>query len=468
MIQEQSYRHSRSGAETNLGRSPSWWRFRTLEIGLRPRWRSWLLFLVVAAVAALLGGEAIRATFVAMQGASDDAETIRKAIAVDPANPELYHRLGMVLCTFSGEACRTEGWADLRRATELDPNTARYWSDLAWVCEMAGDTACSTQSVERAVKVSPMTPQIHWLAANTLLREGHRDAAMTEFRRVLELDPTYGPATFHVCLGSLGDPQLILQKVLPPDKDPALKLAYLTYLSTNEEDDLAPTVWRQLVETATPFPFPLAAPYIERLLQLGSFAETRAAWVDLQKLGAIPRPAKGDEGNLVFNGDFEFTPLNAGLDWRNQQSSFIALDFSDPSAHTGDRCLRVDFTVNRNEAYSPVSQYVPLAPKQPYLLTAYVRSQDITSDSGPRLQVTDPIHPSGPNLMSEPTVGTTPWHQISVKFCAGVDTNMVQLSVVRVRGRTYPTEISGSFWLDTVVLKPLESGGGSACTDPGH
>ncbi|MGD0227443.1 MAG: hypothetical protein ABSF71_34420 [Terriglobia bacterium] len=463
MTQEQSHRHLWAGAETDLSSAP-WLRFRTLEIALRPLWRSWILFLVVAAGAVFLGGGALRAAFIAMLGESDDAGTLHKAIAMDPANPELYHRLGMVLCTFSGEACQTEGWKDLRRATELDPYSARYWSDLAWVCEMAGDTACSIQSVEQAVKVSPMTPQMHWLAANTLLREGQRDAAMAEFRRLLELDPTYGPATFHVCLGSLGDPQLILQKVLPLGKDPSLKLAYLTFLRTNEEDDLAPQVWRQVVETGTPFPFPLAAPYIEHLLQLGSFEEAQGAWRDLEKLGVIQSPAAGEEGNLVFNGDFESTPLNAGLDWRDQPAPFIALDFSDPSAHTGNRCLRMDFTVSRNEEYSPVGQYVPVVPQQSYLLTAFVRSQDITSDSGPRLQVLDTIHQGGPHAVSETTVGTTPWHLISLRFCTGLDTRIVQLSVIRLRGRTYPTEITGSFWLDTIVLKPMGAARESACT----
>ena len=131
-------------------------------------------------------------------------------------------------------------------------------------------------------------------------------------------------------------------------------------------------------------------------------------------------------------------------------------------------CLRIEFTVSRNEEYMPLYQLVPVAPNQAYLLTAYVRSQDITSDSGPRLQVLDPFHSNGPNVMSETTVGTTPWHQISLKFCTGPDTKLVQLSVIRVRGRTFPTEITGSFWLDTVVLKPLGSGGEGACAAPAH
>ena len=289
-----------------------------------------------------LGGEALRAAFVAMLGESVEEGTLQRAVSLDPANPELHHRLGMVLSDSLAEADRTEGMQHLRRATELNPYAARYWSDLAWVCEMAGDTACATQGVEQAVKLSPMTPQLHWVAANTLLRAGQRDAAMAEFRRLLELDPTYGPATFHVCLGSLGDPQLILQRVLPPGKDPALKLAYLNFLSANEFADLAHQVWVQTVETGTPFPLPLATPYIEHLLQLGRVEEAQSAWRDLEKLGVVSKPATDQEGNLVFNGDFEQTPLNAGLDWRHRVEPLYRARFLGPGCAHRKHCLRVD------------------------------------------------------------------------------------------------------------------------------
>ena len=291
---------------------------------------------------------------------------------------------------------------------------------------------------------------------------------MEEFRRLLELDPTYGPATFHLCLGSLGDPQLILQRVLPPGKDPRLKLAYLNFLSTNELADQAHQVWVQAVATGTPFPLQLATPYIDNLLELGRVKDAQSAWRDLETLGVVANPATSEDDNLVFNGDFEQMPLGAGFDWRNRPGPYIALDFSDPVAHSRKLCLRIEFTVSRNEAYMPLYQLVPVAPNQAYVLTAYVRSQDITSDSGPRLQVLDTVHYRGPNVMSETTVGTTPWHQVSLKFCTAPDTQLVQISVTRLRGRTFPTEITGSFWLDTVALKSLGSGGDGACTASAH
>ena len=85
-----------------------------------------------------------------MLGESVEVGTLERAVALDPANPELHHRLGMVLCQSLGEPDRTEGLKHLRRATELNPYAARYWSDLAWVCELAGDAACATQGVERS------------------------------------------------------------------------------------------------------------------------------------------------------------------------------------------------------------------------------------------------------------------------------------------------------------------------------
>jgi hypothetical protein len=239
-------------------------------------------------------------------------------------------------------------------------------------------------------------------------------------------------------------------------------------LITNELADQAHQVWVQVVEAGTPFPLPLATPYIEQLLELGRVGEAQGAWRDLEKLGVVSNPAAGEEGNLVFNGDFEQTPLNVGFDWRDRPAPYIALDFSDPSAHSGQHCVRIDFTVSRNEEYMPLFQFVPVASNQAYLLTAYVRSQDITSDSGPRLQVLDTVDPRGTNEVSETTVGTTPWHQINLKFCTGPGTKLVQLSVIRVRGRTFPTEMTGSFWLDTVALKPIGAGGESACTTSVH
>jgi tetratricopeptide (TPR) repeat protein len=425
-----------------------------------------VVFLSVVLGVVFIGAAVLRAAYIDFLAESTDQRTLEKALALEPPSPEIHHRLGIILTDSLTEVDRAEGLKQLRRATELNPYQARYWSDLAWVCELGDDMICATHAVKQAVTLSPMTPQLHWVAGNTLLRAGQNDAALAEFHRLLELDPAYAPATFHLCLGSLGNPQLILQKVVPKGNGPEIKLEYLNFLTTNELGDQAQQVWQQVVADGTRFPLSAATPYIDHLLEIGQVDEARSAWGDLEKLGVVRAPETDNKSNLVFNGNFEQIPLNTGFDWRYSAGQNIALDFSDPTPQSGKSCLRIEFPVSRNDQFVPVFQYVPVAQNQAYLLSAFVRSQDITSDSGPRLLVQDPAHASVPNVVSETTVGSTPWHQIRLSFCTGAVTKLVQISVVRIRGRTFPTEISGSFWLDSVVLKSTGPASTGACSSP--
>src|SRR5207248_1809299 len=157
--------------------------------------------------------------------------------------------------------------------------------------------------------------------------------------------------------------------------------------------------------------------------------------------------------NRVFNGDFEQAPLNAGFDWRYSPTHYVFLDFGDDSAQHSSRCLRLEFTLSRNEEYEPVYQLVCVLPNQPYLLSAYVRSVGFTSDSGPRLRVVDPACASCLNVSEDGTVGTSPWHAVNLTFSTGPATRLVKVSIWRPLGRTYPMTITGSFWIDSVSLR---------------
>jgi len=276
-------------------------------------------------------------------------------------------------------------------------------------------------------------------------------------RRLLELSPKYGSATFELCLRVLEGPVVIFQKVLPAGKDPALNLEYADFLLAHHQADSAHQVWVGTVAKASPFPFHLAHPYLERLLNLGRYREGLGVWSDLERLGIVVKPVSEVRDNLVFNGSFEQEPLNAGFDWHYGTIPYLAIEFSDARAYRGLRCLRLDFTVKRNEEYEPITEIVPVFPGQTYLLAAYTRSESITSDSGPRLRVVDPDCPRCLNLSSEPTIGTAPWRRVSLKFSTGAQTHFVRLSIWRPRSRTFPTEIAGTFWVDAISLQPAPS-----------
>ena len=100
-----------------------------------------------------------------------------------------------------------------------------------------------------------------------------------------------------------------------------------------------------------------------------------------------------------------------------------------------------------------------MAPQQSYTLTAYGRSESLTSDSGPRLRVLDAACPRCLNVSTESVVGTKDWSPATVTFTTGSETRFVRLSVWRPRGRTFPMDISGRSWLDKVVLVPVNDRG---------
>ena len=102
-------------------------------------------------------------------------------------------------------------------------------------------------------------------------------------------------------------------------------------------------------------------------------------------------------------------------------------------------------------------QLVPVAPGQTYQLSAYVRSQAITSDSGPRMRVLDPKCNVCLDTATLGTSGTTEWHQVATEFTAGPTTDMVRLSIWRPRGRSYPMEIAGQVWFDDISITPLSA-----------
>jgi hypothetical protein len=422
---------------------------RVIEISLRKRFRSMLFLFAIGCASVLLGAEI---SLVGMASSFESAAAGRWLLALDSDDAQLQHRLWQA----QKDDHPAQAVRHLRRATELSPYSKLYWDHLFEACQDLGDGQCADRAIERLLKLSPMTPNYHELAAESYLRRHRLDDSLAEYRRALELDPSYALGAWY-SLGSAAKPDVIFRQVLAEPIAPKVQVGYVDFLSAQEDNDAAFRIWRRIAANARPFPFASAEPYLERLIGLGRIQEAASVWGDLQRLEIVKRPPGTDSDNLVFNGDFEQFPLNGGFDWRwSDQLTYLAMDFSAPGAYRGAHCLRIDFAVSQNQEYEPVYEIVPVLPKHTYRLEAYVRSEDITSDTGPCLRVSDTQPPSFREAVSETTVGSTPWHPVRAYFSTGPKTQAVRISVWRPRGRVFPTEISGSFWLDAVSLECLD------------
>jgi hypothetical protein len=424
-------------------------------LALNTRLRIVLFLFLIATPAFVLIAKTIRVSLAQTWGDSFDAGSIERAIALDRDNPQLHYTLGMVYL-FGGESTSpAAAMREMRQATTLRPHTASYWSGLGKACWVAADQACADQAFERAVELAPTTPRYVWDAAVNSVGASRPGPAIAELKRFLQLQPDAYPQVFQLAWRGLGDSDMLWRDLVRSSGDTAAKLDYLEFLGENGRFDLAGRYWAEMVSAKPVLPFDATKAYLEELLSTAHYQEAAAVWQYLRQTGAVGNPPGPDQTNLVFNGGFEREPLGAGFDWRHQPQSYVTVDFSDASAHSGAHALRLDFTVPQNLEYEPIQQLVEVVPGQTYALDAYIRSEAITSDSGPRLRVTDPQCATCLDVSTGGVTGSTAWHEIGLRFTAGPSTGIVRISVWRPRSRSFPMEISGSAWFDDIALRQV-------------
>ena len=423
-----------------------------IDFAQSPRWRKTLFISLTAALTMVCVTQVSKIAALAAVEKSTQASTVKRALALDPDNPALHYRLSQLEANSLDSSTLAEAVGEARRATALSPLKTEYWFSLASACETVRDDVCMGESLRRALTLAPTAPSDWWLAGNQYLRSGQTDAALRCFHRLLDLSPDYAEPVFNLAFRAYGDPELILQKIVGHRDDPALELAFAGFATANESYLTGHEAWTRIVNRGTGFPFDAVRPYVQNLLSSGRYDEARTVWRYLEQRDIVPAPLPGDQGELVFNGGFEQLPLDVQFDWSLQRSRYVSVDFADPRAFAGGHCLRLDFPVGENGEFEPLYQFISVVPNESYILSAYVRSSDLTSDSGPCLRVIDPACPHCLDACTEMTVGTSPWHRLNLKFTTGPQTHAARLSIWRPRSRTFPMEISGSFWLDSVSV----------------
>ncbi len=430
-------------------------RTRRTEIGLTSRWGAVLFMIVVALSAVVLAWEAVRTAAAETLVNIHRSSCLRWAVELDPNNPSVRDKLGQYyLYSMKGGDLR-EAIRQFRRATELSPQNANYWLDLSTGCGSSGNEVCAHSAFRRTIKLSPMTPRFEWAWALQLLATNRSMEALPHLRRVLKLDASYASQVFRVSPWALNHPHTVLQKLLPAASGNLLKLDYLNFLCAHGKTDSAYFEWTHALAGDKSVQFASIRTFLDQLIDQKQIAEATTVWRDLEGSGIIRHSNEADKGNLVYNGNFTSAPLNGGYGWRVQKSPYLALAFRSLPSSRGNHGLRIDFIVPRNDEFRPLYQYVPVNPQTPYLLSARMQSANISSDSGPRVRVVDPLCDACLDVLTESSVGTSGPHTVSRKFKTGENTRLVCLEVWRPRSVNFPADITGTFWLQDVSLIAL-------------
>jgi hypothetical protein len=377
-------------------------------------------------------------------------QAIETAIKWDPRNPEYYDALGTLTRLYSDSANPAKIIELFRSATELSPENAQYWVDLGGAYEDAGRRTDALRAFEHASQLFPESPDINWKLANFYVRAGKSPEALRTLRKVLLGNNALSQQAFALATNAMGDSDAILDTMLPPRAN--IFFEYLQFQIQTGRMDAAAQTWSGLLQLNLAFDLREALPYLDALIQHRDTARLADAWSALAS--RFPDRIHPSEvaGDRITNGSFEFEILNGGLDWRVNPVEGVIVSVDSLNHFDGVRSLHIEFDGTRNIVYGDVLQFALVEPNSRYELSAHMRAEAVTTDSGPRLEVFDPFDMAKLFLYTTGLVGNSEWSLQRIDFTTGPDTHQVVVRVARPASSKLDNRIKGEVWLDQVNL----------------
>jgi hypothetical protein len=344
--------------------------------------------------------------------------------------------------------------AQLTAAARLNPRDPQPWLELSAAQGFQSNAAAAEASLRRADLLAPNLPSVQWVIGNFFLLHGDVDEAFRHFKTVLAGSTQYNQILFSTAWKATGDSARILSELIP--EKVATEIDYLYYLLAQKQFPEAPAVWKRVAASPETFPPERAAGYIDSLIGARLVGEAAQVWDDLLSKGLIKPTYQPRGENLLVNGDFEEDLLNMGFDWRLRPREGIYVGLDGSNFHSPSRALLITFSGKENVDFRDVFQFVRVSPGRSYRLTGFLKTEGITTDSGPRLEVRDAYDGSALQKFSEGLTGSSGgWSQAILDFATGAKTELVIVGVARLPSAKLDNLIAGKVWVDDLSLTAL-------------
>jgi tetratricopeptide (TPR) repeat protein len=410
-----------------------------MQLSLRTPAKRWAAGATVVALAVTYCGVATCRLLADHFSESGSESLLRRAIRLDPGNAEYSYRMGIGELALQSPS---EALPWFQSATALNGNSAKYWLDLAATEQLLGSSAAEKSALERALAVDPHTPAIAWQAANLFLADGMTDAAMAQFRTVLENDlPLTGPA-IRTAWKIRPDVDLLLAGVVPS----AAHTQFLNFLLSLGETAAAEKVWAKIYSLRQEFNRSDLLGYEGYLLAHREVEQASLVWQQAAKLSDIEAYQPSPE-NLLVNGDFSLDILNGGFDWVHQPTSGVSVALDSSETHSGSRSLRIVFD-GPAVSDAGISQLVSVEPNTRYEFAALYKAKDLDGAGAMQFAVHDAY--SATSLFASDDLREADfWKNAGGTFTTPADTRLLRVHLIRVpAGRP----IRGKLWIDGLRL----------------
>jgi tetratricopeptide (TPR) repeat protein len=334
----------------------------------------------------------------------------------------------------------------LEEAVRLSPNDYRWRVELARALEQEEKIEPAEREFKRAVELAPTYAFPQWHLGNFYLRQNRAAEAFAALRAAAANNAAYREQVFSLAWDYFDkDPEKVEQ--LAAD-DAASRASLALFFAARGRATDALRVWNLLSETDKE-----ANPQTARSIAHGLFTQRffPPALEFARQLGidADARP------EAVTNPGFERL-INSQDDSRfgwqiNRVEAKIDISADGSVKHSGARSLKIAFRSFAKPELYTIFQTVAVEPNKNYRLSFWVRTENLRSSGGPLLEIVNANDDKPVAASKEFRTGTNDWEQYVVDLRTPEDCSGVTIRTARAFcGEQCP--IAGIFWYDDFEL----------------
>jgi hypothetical protein len=288
------------------------------------------------------------------------------------------------------------------------------------------------------------------------LRQGELEPAFAEIRRSIEADPGRAVEAVSRCLRAEPDTKVILDRVLPANGD--IYMAVMVALARDRQIDNAQKVWARIVGMHPKIGMYDVFDLVRELRETGRQREAREVWVQGAELAGLAQ-LEGPRNSMIWDGGFESDITSDAYAWRFAKTSRSAqIGFDTQEKYSGKRSLRLSFDGSSDISFYDVCQVVPTEAGTAYELSAWMKSKDLTTDQGVRIELRPGI--AGVNgAVTTDIRGTQPWTRFAAVWPGAKQNQETPVCLRRDASDQEDNKIRGTVWVDDVALTPIPKSG---------
>ena len=426
-----------------------------MQLELTRGWQRALFFLTVLLVSGVVIFGSAKVYVAARWDASSNPEMWVKAAKLEPGNAEYWRHAGLLQQWDVNPSDMRDAVHYLQVATKVNSRSSGVWMDLADTYATAGDAERARAAFERAQSSFPMSAEVAWRYGNFLLYQEKYAEAYPKIRKAIVLDPSLTESALTECWQANSDVEPIVEGLLPDKSE--YYVSAMGFFLEQKLVEPAVAVWERQRERGLPAGINETVALVDALIGEGRVGKAQQIWQSGLQNSNWPQESERS-GSLVMDGGFENEIANGGFDWREVPLSGSNFDFDSAFVHSGTRSLRVEFDGTENLDFAHVFQYVAVAPEMRYHFSAFVRTENITTDSGIGFEIVDGRQPNRLHVTTSSLTATNPWTLIESDFVTGPETQVIRITLRRVPSWKFDNKLGGTVWVDDVALTPAQKG----------